>query len=150
MAEKIKTYDRRRIDGGHNVVCNVGPNVALLDIGLRDNDVASSYSGSVSSSSNNVFTNNTKFSATNGFEEEKKEEEGEEKNMKGFIRKSKGFLSMNLSNPKGESFDTEGIDKGRSKVSGLKEKLAGGFSWGITLGFFNSSNCARVLTHSSR
>ena len=88
--------------------------------------------------------------AKNGFEEEEKEEEGGEKNMKGFIRKSKGFLPMKLSNPKGESFDTEGIEKERSKVSGLKEKLVGGFSWGITLGFFNSSNRARVLAHSSR
>ena len=35
---------------------------------------------------------------------------------------------MNLSNPKRESFVTEGIKGGRSKVVGLKEKLAGGFS----------------------
>ena len=35
---------------------------------------------------------------------------------------------MNLPNPKGESFDTEGIEGGRSKVAGLKEKMPGGFS----------------------
>ena len=52
---------------------------------------------------------------------------------------------MNLQNPKEESFDIEGIEGGRSKVTCLKEKLAGGFSRGITLGFFNSSNKARVL-----
>ena len=62
--------------------------------------------------------------------------------MEGFVRKSKGFLPMNLPNPKGESFDTKGIEGGRSKVPGLKEKLVGGFSRGITLGFFNSSNRA--------
>ena len=69
--------------------------------------------------------------------------------MKGFIRKSKGILPMNLPNPKGESFDTEGIKGGRSKVAGLKEKLARGFSLGITLGFFKSSNRARVLASPS-
>ena len=52
---------------------------------------------------------------------------------------------MNLPNPKGESFDTEGIEGGRSIVASLKEKLARGFSQGITLGFFNSSNRARVF-----
>ena len=41
------------------------------------------------------------FLAKNGFEEEEKEEEGGEENMKGFVRKSKGFLPMNLPNPKG-------------------------------------------------
>ena len=65
--------------------------------------------------------------------------------MKGFVSKSKGFLPMNLPNPKGESFDTEGIERGRSKAAGLKEKLAGGISRGITLGFFNSSNRAEML-----
>ena len=35
--------------------------------------------------------------------------------------------------------------EGRSIVVGLKEKLVGDFSRGITLGFFNSSNRARVL-----
>ena len=47
--------------------------------------------------------------------------------MEGLVRKSKGFLLMNLYNPKGESFDAEGIDyggEGRSKALGLKEKLA--------------------------
>ena len=34
---------------------------------------------------------------------------------------------------------------GRSKATGLKKKMTGGFSRGITLGFFNSSNRARVL-----
>ena len=29
--------------------------------------------------------------------------------MEGFVHKSKGFLPMNLPNPKRESFDTEGI-----------------------------------------
>ena len=43
---------------------------------------------------------------------------------------------MNLSNHKGESFDIEGIEREISKVTGLKEKLTGGFSRGITLGFF--------------
>ena len=56
---------------------------------------------------------------------------------------------MNLSNPKGESFNTEGIKTERSKVVGLKDKLTGGFSWGITLGFFNLSNRVRVLARSS-
>ena len=58
---------------------------------------------------------------------------------------------MNLSNPKGESFDVEGIDcggEGRSIATGLKEKLVRGFSQGITMGFFNSSNRARVLARS--
>ena len=57
---------------------------------------------------------------------------------------------MNFPNPKGEFFDAEGIEGGRSKVTCLKEKLVGGFSRGITLGFFNSSNRARVLARSSR
>ena len=70
--------------------------------------------------------------------------------MEGFVRKSKGFLPMNLSNPKRESFDTKGIEGGRSKVASLKENLAGGVSRGITLGFFNSSNRARALARSSR
>ena len=52
--------------------------------------------------------------------------------MEGFVCKSKGFLPMNLPNPKGESFDAKGIEGGISKVVCLKEKLAGGFSWGIT------------------
>ena len=42
--------------------------------------------------------------------------------MECFICKSKGFLSMNFPNPKGETFDIEGIEGGRSKVVGLKEK----------------------------
>ena len=57
--------------------------------------------------------------------------------MEGFIRKSKGFLPMSLLNPKIESFDTKGVEGGRSKVAGLKGKLVRGFSRGITLGFFN-------------
>ena len=56
---------------------------------------------------------------------------------------------MNLPNPKGESFNVERIE-GRSKVAGLKEKLVGGFSRVITLGYFNSSNRTRVLARSSR
>ena len=35
---------------------------------------------------------------------------------------------MNFPNPKGEFFDAKGIEGGRSKLAGLKEKLAGGFS----------------------
>ena len=70
--------------------------------------------------------------------------------MKGFEHKSKIFPPMNLPNSKGQSFDTEGIEGGRSKVASLKEKLAGGFSRGITLGLFNSFNWARVLDRSSR
>ena len=70
--------------------------------------------------------------------------------MEGFVRKSKGFRPMNLPNPKGESFDIEGIEGGRSKVSCLKEKLVEGFSRVITLGFFKSSNRAWILARSSR
>ena len=43
----------------------------------------------------------------------------------------KGFIPLNLSNPKGETFDVEVIGcggEGRLKVAGLKEKLVGGFS----------------------
>ena len=39
IAKKIRTYSRRRIDGSHNVIS---------DVGLRSDDVALSYSGSVS------------------------------------------------------------------------------------------------------
>ena len=70
--------------------------------------------------------------------------------MEGFVHKPKGFLPMNLPNPKEESFDTEGIEGGRSKVRDLKEKWTGGFFLVIILGFFNSSNWARVLARSSR
>ena len=56
---------------------------------------------------------------------------------------------MNFPNPKGKSFSREGIEGGRSKVASLKEKLAGGFSWVITLGFLNSSNLDWVLARSS-
>ena len=73
--------------------------------------------------------------------------------MEGLICKSKGFLPRNLSNPKGDSFDAKGISCGgeeRSTAVGLKEKLAGGFSRGITLGFFSSFNWARVLALSFR
>ena len=55
---------------------------------------------------------------------------------------------MNLSNPEEESFDAKGIGCGggrRSKAIGLKEKLAGGLSQGISIGFFKSSNRAMVL-----
>ena len=65
MTEKIRTCGRRRIDGGHNIVYDVGSNVAVLDISLRSGGVTSSYSGNVGSSSinfgsssNSVFTNN--------------------------------------------------------------------------------------------
>ena len=70
--------------------------------------------------------------------------------MEGFVSKSKRFVPINLPNPKGESFDVEGIEGRISKVVGLEENLARGFSWGITLGFFNSSNRARVFARSSR
>ena len=76
-----------------------------------------------------------------------------EDNVEGLVSKSKGFLPMNLSNPKGESFDVEVIScvGGREiKSRNLKEKLARGFSRGITLGFFKSSNWARVLAYSFR
>ena len=69
--------------------------------------------------------------------------------MEGFVSISKGFLLMSLPNPNGKSFDAEGVEEGRSKVAGLKENLVGGFSQGITLGFFNSSNWAWVLACSS-
>ena len=58
MAEKIKTCSRMRIDGGHNVVCDIGTNAAFLDVSLGCGDVASSYHGDVGSSSSSVFTNN--------------------------------------------------------------------------------------------
>ena len=61
------------------------------------------------------------FSPKNGFEEEDKEKGGEEK-MEGFVHRSKRFLPINLPNPKGESFDVEGIEEGRSKIVGLNEK----------------------------
>ena len=123
--KKIRTSGRRRIDGGHNIVCDVGQTVTVLNVGLRSDDAALSYSGGIGSSSSNVFTNNVGIFAKNGFEEEEKEKEGGEENMEGFVRKLKGFLPMNLPNPKGESFDAEGIEgEGkRSKVVGLKEKL---------------------------
>ena len=70
--------------------------------------------------------------------------------MEVFVLKLKGFLPMNFPSPKGDSFDAEGIKGGRSKVACLKEKLAGGFSRGITFGFFNSSNPTMVLARSSR
>ena len=77
-----------------------------------------------------------KFSAENGFEEEEKEEEGGKENIEGFVRKEKGFLPMNLPNPKGGSFNIKGIERGRLKVIGLKEKLAPGFSRWYYFGLF--------------
>ena len=47
--------------------------------------------------------------------------------MEGLEFKSRRFLPMNLSNPKGESFDAKRIGYGGggiSKATGLKEKLA--------------------------
>ena len=58
MAKKNQNSHIRSIDGGHNIVCDVGLNVAVLDVDLRSGDVASSYNGGVSLSSSNVFTNN--------------------------------------------------------------------------------------------
>ena len=43
---------------------------------------------------------------------EEKEEDDEEDNVEGLLRKSNEFLPMNFSNPKGESFDAEGIGCG--------------------------------------
>ena len=40
------------------------------------------------------------FSSKNGFEEEEKEEKGGEEKMESFVHKSKGFIPMNLPNPK--------------------------------------------------
>ena len=57
---------------------------------------------------------------------------------------------MNLPNPKGGFFYAKGVEEGISKFAGLKEKSMRGFSRGTTLGFFNSSNWAQVLAHSSR
>ena len=57
MVEKIRTYGGRRIDGGQNVLYDVGPNVTVLDFSLRSNDVALSYNDGVGLSSNNIFTN---------------------------------------------------------------------------------------------
>ena len=74
---------------------------------------------------------------------EEEKERRKEETVEGLVSRSKEFLPMNLSNPKLESFDAEGIDcvrGGRSKVAGLKEKLARDFSRSITLGFFKSSN----------
>ena len=92
-----------------------------------------------------------------------REEEDKEENVEGLVHKSKGFLHINLSNPKGVPF---GVEEGKQlllghdgtgcvgggilKAIGLKEKMAGGSSRGITLGFFKSSNQARVLTRSFR
>ena len=49
--------------------------------------------------------------------------EGREENMESFVRKSKGLLPMNLPNPKGESFDAEGIEgKGRKSKHSIYER----------------------------
>ena len=59
------------------------------------------------------------------------EEEDEEKNVEGLVRKSKGFLPINISNPKEEFSDTQGtvcIGEAKSTTIGLKEKLVGVFS----------------------
>ena len=51
--------------------------------------------------------------------------------MKELVRKSNGFLPMNLSNPKEDFSDAEGINcigERRSKAVVLKQKLAEGFS----------------------
>ena len=41
---------------------------------------------------------------------ERREEEDREENVEGLVGKSKRFLHVNLSNPKGEYFDVEGTD----------------------------------------
>ena len=73
MVEKFISCIKRRIDGGHNVICNVGPNVAILDVGLRNDDLASSYSGEVGS---------VIVSSPTAWEFSAKEEEGGEEKMK--------------------------------------------------------------------
>ena len=109
------------IDGGHN---------AIDDVGSNDDELACSV----------VATSFEAQAAVNLDDEA------------ATVHKSKVFLPMNSSNPKEEFSDAEGTDcirEGRSKAIGLKEKLAIGFSIGITLGFFKSSNRARVLSRSS-
>ena len=106
MAEKIKTCDRRRIDGGQNVVYNIGPNFTVVDVGLRSGDVASSYSRS-------VFTDNVGiFLPKMGLRKKGNKKKVERRIWKVLCINQKGFLPMNLSNPKGESFDTKEIEKG--------------------------------------
>ena len=56
------------------------------------------------------------------FKEEEEEKEAGEEKMEGFVRRSKRFIPMNLPNLKKESFDAKGMEEGRSKVLGLKEK----------------------------
>ena len=81
-----------------------------------------------------------------------------EENVEGLVCKSKKFLPMNLSKPKGVSLsakegkyllfghdETGCVGGGRLKTAGLTKKLAKGFSQGFTLGFFNSSNWAWVF-----
>ena len=48
-------------------------------------------------------------SSQTGIEEEEKEEEGGEEKMEGFVLRSKGFILMNLTTPKGEFFYAEEI-----------------------------------------
>ena len=84
MVKKIITYGKRRTDESHNVVCNVGLNVVVLDVGLRNDDVASSSSGGIDSSSCNVFTNNIGIFGQKWFEEEEKEEKMERRKYKVF------------------------------------------------------------------
>ena len=55
--KKSELAVEKRIDGGHNI----GPNVAILDVGLMSGDVTSSYNGDIDSSSNNIFTNNIRI-----------------------------------------------------------------------------------------
>ena len=82
-------------------------------------------------------------------------------NVKGLVRKSKGFLPMNLSNPKEVFFGAEEgkyllfrhvetgcVRGGRFKAASLKDKIVGDFSRGIILCFFKSSNRVQVLARS--
>ena len=69
----------------------------VLDIGFRNDDVASNYNGGVSSSSPVSSSTTQEFSTKNGFEEE---EEGGEKKMKGFVRRSRDLFLLICQVPK--------------------------------------------------
>ena len=57
--------------------------------------------------------------------------------MEGFVRKSKGFLPMNLLNPKGESFGTEGSNRMRKiKSRRFERKIGGRFFFEYYFGLF--------------
>ena len=65
----------------------------------------------------------------NGFERKCKEGRRED-NVDGLVRKSKGFLPMNLSNPKRKFFYAKGTDcggRGRTKAVVFEKKLREAF-----------------------